>query len=613
MITDKTEVKSNSTLKANKRKRKSEDGTPSKSNFELIKSFIPYYSPYKKIFFTDLFSASLTTVCELALPLIIAAITDRATGSPVSLTFQFLAMMTVLYLALRVTEVVARYYMQSIGHIMGASIEKDMRRQVYGHLQSLPHAFFTTNRIGQIMARITTDLFDIAEFAHHCPEEYFIGLIKLIVSFVILLFIDVPLTLILFSMIPVMLYFSGKFRRRMRQTQMQQRMQIGELNANIEDSLLGVQVVKSFANEDIEEEKFEVGNDKFLNIKKRFYYSLAGFHSVTRIFDGLMYAIVIFFGGWSLLSTRITSGDFLAFILYVSTLLTTVARIVEFSEQFERGMTALERFQEILAVKSDIVDPENPVTLDTVKGDIKFSDVSFRYPDHDELVLENLNLNIAPGEKVAIVGPSGSGKTTLSNLVPRFYDVSSGSITVDGVDIRDFSLKNLRSHIGIVQQDVYLFGGSIRENIEYGKPGATDLEIETAAKLAGAYDFIMDLDGGFDAYVGERGIKLSGGQKQRISIARVFLKNPPILILDEATSALDNKSEKIVQNSLDTLSVGRTTVTIAHRLSTIRNADTILVLTERGIEEQGDHETLMARHGIYYDLYQVIENQELAS
>lgn len=581
------------------------------SNRQLIRSFLPYYKKNLGTFFIDLLCASLTTVCDLALPMILAAITDTATGKRgLVLTAEFLIRMTVIYIVLRIIEIIARYYMQSIGHIMGAKIEKDMRSDVYRHLHTLSHAFFSTNKTGHIMASLTTDLFDITEFSHHCPEEYFIGAVKLIAAFIILVRVDWLVTLLLYATIPFLFIMSTRYRRRMRKTQMQQRRQIGQINSSIEDSFLGIQVVKSFANEDIEAEKFEKDNKHFLTIKSSFYHALAGFQSVTRFFDGLMITMVIAIGGWSLLRGRISAGQFVAFILYVQTLLTTVARIVEFTEQFERGMTGLERFQRVMNTESDIKEKPDARELENPKGHIRFEHVSFHYPEHKELVLDDLDLDIKPGTNLAIVGPSGSGKSTMAMLIPRFYDVSAGSVTIDGNNVKDLTLRSLRNAVGIVQQDVYLFSGTIRENIEYGRPGASDEDIEEAARLAGAYEFIMQLPDGFNSYVGERGVMLSGGQKQRISIARVFLKNPPILILDEATSALDNNSEKWVQRSLEELAKGRTTITIAHRLSTIRNADQILVLTDEGVKERGTHEQLMALGGIYYDLYQVIENRE---
>lgn len=580
------------------------------SNRELIKSFMPYYGKYKKVFFTDLFFASLTTICELSLPMILSNITDTATRNAANLTIDFILKTSLLYVILRAVEIIGFYYMQSIGHIMGASIERDMRKDLFSHLQTLPSSFYSGNKVGSLMSRITSDLFDITEFSHHCPEEFFIAIIKFIVSFVILIGVDPLLTILVFIMVPLVFIFTRKSRRQMRKFQKEQRNHVGDLNAGIEDSLLGSEVIKSFANEDIEEKKFEVGNEKFVDIKKKFYYSMANFHSISRIFDGLMFTFIILFGGLSLIKGRISAGQFVAYILFIQTLLNTIRRIVEFSEQFEKGMTGIERFNEIMSVKSDIIDKPDAIEIDRIRGNIDFKNVDFKYPGYDEYVIKNLNLKVKAGDNIAIVGPSGGGKTTISKLIPRFYDVSAGSIEVDGIDVRDIKLTSLRENIGIVQQEVYLFSGNIYENIEYGKPGAEKYEIIRAAKLAGAYDFIMELPYGFDTYVGERGVKLSGGQKQRISIARVFLKNPPVLILDEATSALDNKSENIVQSSLTTLSKGRTTITIAHRLSTIIGADKIIVLTEDGIVEEGNHKDLIELKGEYYNLYNVIENKE---
>lgn len=581
------------------------------SNWELMKVFAPYFKKYKKIFFLDLFAAGLTTVCELALPMILSHITDTATQQAALLTVSYIGKLSLLYIILRVIEITAQYYMQSIGHIMGVYIESDLRKDVFSHIQTLSHSFFSNTKVGHIMSRITTDLFDITEFSHHCPEEFFIGGIKLVVSFIVLVQVDWLLTLIVFSMLPLMFLFTKKHRMMMRKNQKAEKIQIGEINSKIEDSFLGVQVIKSFANEDIEEEKFDQGNNDFVNIKKRFYYSMAGFFTITRAFDGLMHALVIFVGGIFLVHGRISAGNFVAFLLYVQTLLNTINRIVTFTEQFERGMTGIERFHELMQIPQEIADLPNATVLDEVKGHIVFDDVSFRYTPQDDWVLKDLDLEIKPGDKIAIVGPSGGGKTTLSNLIPRFYEPTKGTIYLDGHDIRTVTLKSLRENIGMVQQDVYLFGGSVYENIEYGKPGASKEEIREAARLAGALGFIEELPYGFDTYIGERGVMLSGGQRQRISIARVFLKNPPVLILDEATSALDNKSEKLVQESLEELSKGRTVITIAHRLSTIQNADTILVLTDDGIVERGNHAELMDREGIYYSLYRTIENQSI--
>ena len=573
------------------------------SNTELIKKFIPYFDDYKKILFLDLFAASLTTASDMALPLILRYLTNIGLNELEVLSISTILKLGLLFFILKIIDIFAGYYMQRTGHIMGAKIETDMRRDMFNHLHKLSDSYFNNAKVGQIMSRITNDLFDITEFAHHVPEEYFIGIIKIIFSFFVLIRINVPLTLILFILIPIMIFASGKYRKAMRDSFKAQRNHIGEINSQVEDSLLGVKVVKSFANEEEEVRKFNVGNVEFLDIKKETYAHMAGYQAVTKVFDGLMYLVVIIIGGIFMVNRYISPGDLVAYILYVNILLATVRRIVEFAEQFQRGMTGIERFFELMDQDIEIFDDEDAIELENVKGNINIDNITFGYNDNNEKVLKNLKLNIESGSNVALVGPSGGGKTTLCNLIPRFYDVDEGVITIDNKDIRKIKLKNLRLNIGMVQQDVYLFSGTVYENIEYGKPGARKDEIINAAKMAGAYNFIMDLPKGFDTYVGERGVKLSGGQKQRISIARVFLKNPPILILDEATSALDNRSEKIIQKSLEKLAVGRTTLTIAHRLTTIQNADKIIVLTEDGIIEQGNHQELMMKKGYYYNLY----------
>lgn len=573
-----------------------------KRNLNLIKRVMPYFKKYKFILMFDLFCAALTTLTDMVLPMILRRLTNAGLGT-YSLTREMIYRMAALLLVIKIIDLLAGYYMTKTGHIMGAKIETDMRYDVFQHLQKLSDSYFNETKVGQIMARITSDLFDITEFSHHCPEEYFIGFIKIIVSFVILVRLNALLTVILFLSIPLMIVFASKYNRRMRKGFKEQKHHIGVLNADIEDSLLGVKVVKSFANEDVEIEKFQKGNKKFLDIKSETYASMAGFNTITKAFDGIMYIIVVLFGGLFLVEGKMSSGDIVAFILYVQTLLTTVRRIVEFTEQFQRGMTGIERFTEIMGQDIEIFDDEDAVDLENVKGKIEIKDVSFKYNNNSENVLNNISFTINPGQKVALVGPSGGGKTTLCNLIPRFYDVEDGEILVEGIDVRKIKLQSLRSNIGMVQQDVYLFSGTVRENILYGKPDATEQEVIDAAKAAGAYDFIMNLENGFDTYVGERGVMLSGGQKQRISIARVFLKNPPILILDEATSALDNKSEFIVQESLENLAKGRSSLTIAHRLTTVQNADLILVLTEEGIIERGTHQELMEQKGYYYNLY----------
>lgn len=573
------------------------------SNIGLIKSVIPYFKKYKNILFIDLLCAGLTTASEMVLPLILRYMTNIGIADAGSLTLQLITRIAVLFILIKCVELVAVYYMASIGHIMGAKIETDMRFDMYKHLQTMSDNFYNETKVGQIMSRMTNDLFDITEFAHHCPEEYFIGFIKICISFVILFNINMPLTLAVYLMIPVMFISSSRFKNSMRREQKKQRVHVGDLNSSIEDSILGIKVVKSFANEDIELKKFEKDNSKFLSIKKLFYKSMAGFNTVNRSIDGLMYFIVIVFGGYQMMKGRLVPGDMLAYIMYVSTLLLTVKRIVEFTEQFQKGMTGIERFNEIMSLEPEIVDSPNAIDLTDVRGDIEFKNVSFKYNEKLDYVLDNFNLDIHAGKNIALVGPSGGGKTTVCALIPRFYDVTKGGIYVDGKNIKDLSLHSLRNNIGIVQQDVYLFSGTIMENIRYGKPDATKEEIVEAAKLASAYDFIMELEHGFDTYVGERGVKLSGGQKQRISIARVFLKNPPILILDEATSALDNNSEAVIQESLEVLSKGRTTITIAHRLTTIQNADLIVVMTTDGIVEKGNHQELMENKAYYYNLY----------
>lgn len=574
------------------------------SNIQLIKRFAPYFKKYTGVLLLDLFCAALTTVCELVLPLIVRYITDMGMNDLQGLTVQIILTLGLLYLVLRIVDVAANYYMANIGHMMGARIETDMRSDFFVHLQELSYSFYDNTKIGQLMARITSDLFDVTEFAHHCPEEYFIAALKIAVSFGILAQTNLLLTLIIFAILPAMLACAMFFNNKMRAAFKKSRNQIGELNAQVEDSLLGVRVVKSFANEDVEEKKFEEGNNGFLEIKREQYRYMAGFQSSTRLFDGIMYIAVVVVGALFMIDGKITPADLVAYLLYVTMLLNAIRRIVEFTEQFQRGMTGIERFIEIMDVPVEVDDKEDAYELAPVSGDIIFEDVSFEYEEGKGHVLSHINLHVQPGENVALVGPSGSGKTTICNLIPRFYDVTAGRILVDGNDIKDVTIQSLRSQIGIVQQDVYLFSGTVYDNIEYGRPGATKEEIVRAAKLAGAHDFISALPEGYHTYVGERGVKLSGGQKQRISIARVFLKNPPILILDEATSALDTESERLVQDSLEKLAKGRTTFTIAHRLSTIRNASVILVLTADGIVEQGTHDELMEQKGVYYSLNQ---------
>lgn len=573
------------------------------TNSYLFKRFLPYYGKYYPTLILDLTCAGFSTMCDLVLPIILRYLTNTARQDLSLLTVKLILTLGVIFVLLRVVDTIANYYMQNIGHVMGAQIETDMRYDIFSHIQQLPYSYYNTNKSGQILSRITTDLFDVTEFAHHCPEEFFIAVVKLVVSFVILININITLTLTIFIMIPIMVFFMSSANNHMRKAQKEQRNHVGEINSGIENNILGAKVVKSFANEELEVKKFHKENLRFLDIKKEFYKHMSNFQVVYRIFDGIMYLTVIVLGSYYMKVGKINAGDMFLYTLYINMLLNTVKKIVDYMEQFQRGMTGIERFIEIMDVKNDIVDKENAKVLADVYGDIEFENVSFAYPDSDAKVLDDISFSINKGENIAIVGSSGVGKTTISNLIPRFYEVSEGAILIDGTDIRDIKQKSLRDNIGIVQQEVYLFSGTIYENIVYGKKDASFEDVKKAAEMAGAYDFIMELPDKFDTYIGERGTKLSGGQKQRISIARVFLKNPPILILDEATSALDNNSEAIVQQSLEILSKGRTTITIAHRLSTIRNASKILVLTENGIEESGTHEELMNKEGIYFNLY----------
>ncbi len=574
-----------------------------KNNLYLLGRFRPYFKKYRMILILDLFCALLTTGSEMILPLILRYLANLGMQGMGLLTVAAIVKCSLLFAIIKAVDITAAYYMANVGHIMGAKIETDMRSDLYHHLQTLSDEFYNENKVGQIMSRLTNDLFDITEFAHHCPEEYFIGAVKIAVSFAILFNTSPVMTLAIYVTIPLMIFLARRSSRGMRRAAKQQRAQIGELNSRIEDSISGVRVVRSFANEDIEIERFEEDNSKFLSIKKMFYRSFASFLTVTRMFDGIMYLIVIALGGVLMLRGEISPAAMIVYIMYVGSLLMTVRRIVEFTEQFQRGITGIERFAEIMDEEPKIKDSRNAFNLKDVKGDIELADVSFRYADDSDYVLDGFNLHVRPGENVAIVGPSGEGKTTICSLIPRFWDVNSGAVKIDGMNVKDISLHSLRNNIGIVQQDVYMFSGSIHDNILYGKPDASRADVEEAARLAGAYDFIMALENGFDTYVGERGMKLSGGQKQRISIARVFLKNPPILILDEATSALDNKSEIVVQESLEDLAKGRTTITIAHRLSTVVNADRIIVMAGGAIIEEGTHENLLQRRGYYYKLY----------
>lgn len=570
---------------------------------KLLRRFVPYYRNYVGIMVMDLFCAALTTVCELVLPLILRYITNIGMNDLASLTVRTIVTIGGVYFVLRIIDGMASFYMAYTGHVMGASIETDMREDAFAHLQKLSDNYFNNTKVGQIMSRITSDLFDVTEFAHHCPEEFFLAFLKAVVSFVILAGINPLLTVIIFVLIPVMAVSCSYFNLQVRKAFKKQRNHIGELNARIEDSLLGNKVVRAFANEDVELGKFNRDNQEFLKIKRETYKYMAAFQNTIRIFDGLMYVVVIVAGGIFMIKGLISPADLVAYTMYVTTLLATIRRIIEFAEQFQRGMTGIERFTELMDASVDIFDEEGAVPLQDVNGKITFRHVSFEYPDDHTPVLSDIDITIRPGEKVALVGPSGGGKTTLCNLLPRFYDPTEGEILLDDQNIKKVTLQSLRSNVGVVQQDVYLFSGSVYENIAYGKPGASREEVIKAAKLAGAHDFIEELKDGYETYVGERGVKLSGGQKQRISIARVFLKSPKVLLLDEATAALDNESEHLVSESLDKLAAGRTTLTIAHRLTTIHGADRILVLSGSRIVEEGNHDMLMKKRGIYYQLY----------
>ncbi len=570
---------------------------------ELVRRFLPYFRPYRGMLALDLFCAMLTTLCDLVLPMIVRSITGLASSGAAALTVAYVLKVGGVYVLLRLVDTVANYIMVARGHVMGTYIERDMRHALFEHLQEMGFAYYSNAKVGQIMARITSDLFDVTEFAHHCPEEFLIAAIKITVPFVILLGINPVLTLIIFLMLPIMLVLARHFNKKMRAAFKESRHQVGEINAQVEDSLLGIRVVKSFANEPMEIDKFDRGNEKFVRIGRRKYRYMAGYNTTTRSFDGIMYIVVVIVGALSIIDGKITAADYMAYLLYISTLLTSIRRVVDYAEQFQRGMTGIERFCEIMDVQPDVNDAPGAKELTGVKGDVTFDHVSFHYNDNDRTVLADINETVKAGDKIALVGPSGGGKTTFCNLIPRFYDVSGGRILIDGQDIAQLTQRSLRENIGMVQQEVYMFSGTIYENIAYGLPGATREQVETAAKQAGADGFIRELPDGYDTYVGERGVKLSGGQKQRISIARVFLKNPPILILDEATSALDNESERLVQDSLEKLSKGRTTFTIAHRLTTIRGATSIWVLTQDGIVEKGTHQELMAKKGKYYELY----------
>ena len=574
---------------------------------ENLKKLVSYYKPYKKVFMADMFFAIMASFIALLIPLVVRYVTAKVIYMPAEQVVKTMIIIAIVVGILILFQCYCNYYIANYGHVMGAKIEYDMRAEIFGHFQKLSFSFYDDEKVGQLMSRITSDLFDITELLHHGPENVTISVIKIIGALAILLSINVRLALIAFLLVPFMLVYAYFFNKKMKQAFRVNRIKIAEINAQIEDNLSGIRVVKSFANEDLENKKFKVGNDAFLEAKKNNYKYMGGYNSGLTAFTTMINLLVIVSGGLMITKNMISVTDLVTFLLYINIFTDPIKTLIDFTEQFQNGYSGYERFLQILSIEPEIKDSENAVSISNVKGDIKLEDVSFKYNDSSHRVLKNINLEVKAGSYVALVGSSGAGKTTLCNLIPRFYEATSGKITIDGKDIKDIKLKDLRDNIGIVQQDVYLFVGTVYDNIRYGRPDATREEVIAAAKEANAYNFIMSLPNGFETDIGQRGIKLSGGQKQRISIARVFLKNPPILIFDEATSALDNESEKIVQESMEKLAKNRTTMVIAHRLSTIRNAEKILVLTDKGIEEQGTHKELMDKHGIYYDLYNVIE------
>lgn len=572
---------------------------------QKLKRLAQYYVPYKKIFFADMFFAMLSAAITLIIPLIVRYITGDVIERPLEEATQTIVRLGILLIVMVAIETFSKYFITYYGHVMGAKIEHDMRNEIFGHYQKLSFAFFDNQKVGHLLSRITSDLFDITELLHHGPEDVVISAIKLVGAFTILLVVNVKLALVAMSIVIVMLIYAIFMNRKMKSAFKENRARIADINSQIEDSLSGIRVVKSFSNEETEMGKFREGNRRFVASKTRTYRYMGAYHSGMGAFTTLITVGSLIMGALLMTEGELTAADLVTFLLYINNFTEPVNKLVNFTEQFQNGYSGYERFLEIINIAPDIADRPNAVSLDRVEGDIEFDHVTFHYEESKENVLSNVNLKVRPGEYVALVGSSGAGKTTLCSMIPRFYDVTEGCVKLDGIDIRDIKLKDLRRQIGIVQQDVYLFAGTVMENIRYGKPEATDEEVVRAARAANAHEFIMGLPNGYDTDIGQRGVKLSGGQKQRLSIARVFLKNPPVLIFDEATSALDNESEKIVQKSLETLAKDRTTFVIAHRLSTIRNAQRILVLTEDGIAEEGTHENLLKQGGIYANLYQM--------
>lgn len=570
---------------------------------ENLKKMFSYYKPYKGIFFADMFFATLSAAVALTIPLVVRYVTSTLIYKTTAEIVHQIVFIAIGLLLLLAVDCYSRFFIGNYGHVMGAKMEYDMRAELFAHLQKLSFSFYDDAKVGQLMSRVTSDLFDITELLHHGPENIILSLLKIAGALIILLNINGWLALAAFIVLPFMFWFALVLNKRMRAAFKSNRVKIAAINEQIEDNLSGIRVVKSFANEDIENEKFKIGNDGFLAAKKNSYHFMGIFQSGVGVFSTLIQVNVIIAGAILIAYSKINISDLITFLLYINVFTDPIRTLVDFTEQFQNGYTGFERFSEIMDIEPDIKDSENAVELKNVKGKIEFRNVSFKYNDGAEGVLNNINLTVPAGAYMALVGSSGTGKTTLCSLIPRFYDVTKGTIMIDGKDIRDVTLSSLRNHIGMVQQDVYLFAGTIFENIAYGKPGAGREEVIEAAKNANAHEFIMSFPDGYDTDIGQRGIKLSGGQKQRLSIARVFLKNPPILIFDEATSALDNESEKVVQESLEKLAKNRTTFVIAHRLTTIQNAEKILVLTEEGIAESGSHEELLAKGGIYEKLY----------
>ena len=562
-----------------------------------LKKFIPYYSPYKAVFVLDLICAAMISLIDLAYPQILRTMTKTVFAGKSSAILQVLLPIGVAMLIMYIVQALCKYYVSYQGHMMGANMERDMRQQLFDHYEKLSFSYYDQNNSGQMMSKLVSDLFDISEMAHHGPENLFISLIKIIGSFVFLFVINRWLAIPLLVLVFFMILFSYSQNRRMQATFMDNRQKIGDINSSLQDTLAGIRVVQSFANEEIERDKFRHSNENFLHSKDANYRCMGSFMSGNLFFQGLMYLVTLVFGGWLIAKGQMETADLAMYALYIGIFISPIQILVELTEMMQKGLSGFRRFLAVVETEPDIVDAEDAKPLENVKGTVEYKDVSFHYSDDDTLVLSDVSFRIDAGKSIALVGPSGSGKTTICSLLPRFYDVTGGSIQIDGKDIRSLSLESLRNNIGLVQQDVYLFCGSIKDNISYGKPGASIKEIIDAAKKANIHDFIMSLPDGYDSYVGERGTRLSGGQKQRISIARVFLKNPPIL--DEATSALDNESERWIQHSLEELAKNRTTITIAHRLSTIRNADEILVVADTGIAERGTHEELLAANGIY--------------